>query len=103
MAPFYASTQDRHFSIDESGPTFPSLNPVILYIIDYFMAPRHKALWRFSPSDMYGQTRRLALPNEEEAEPALVGLVRFDLGKNMKAYLVVISLLSAYLAKKWVG
>lgn len=103
MAPFYAGAQDRHFSIDEAGSCFPYINPLLLYIIDIFMAPRHKALWRFNPSDIHGQPRRLALPKEKSTEPALVGPVPFNWQKYMNMYFMAFTLLSAYLAKTWLS
>jgi hypothetical protein len=103
MAPFYCGTQDRHFSIDEVGSYFPRLNPIIPYVVDYFLAPRHNALWRFNPSDTYGQPRRLVLPREKETEPALVGPVSVIWRKYSKGYLMAFSLLGAYLAKIWLS
>ena len=93
MAPFYFGNQDQYFSIDEEGSYYPRVNFLIPYIIDYFLAPRHSALWRFNPCDIYGCPRRLELPKEKGVEPALVSPVVIYWWKYGKWAAAVVALL----------
>lgn len=56
-APFAFGTQDKDFLLDGKRHRFPDVPAVFLYVVDYVLARRYSAAWRFSPSNIYGQPR----------------------------------------------
>jgi hypothetical protein len=64
--------QDKSFVLDGQKIPFPSASPIVPYIVDFFMSGRHKGVWRFNPSTIYGLPRpNPALPNDKPAKAVL--------------------------------
>ena len=61
-APLVLGCQDKHFLLDEEPARFPKLSPLACFFVDLTLARRHASVWRFNPSNMYGEPRKLPGP-----------------------------------------
>ncbi|KAG9230721.1 hypothetical protein BJ875DRAFT_431120 [Amylocarpus encephaloides] len=107
IGPLYFGCQDTHFSIDEQHSYYPHVNPASISFINHVLARRHKALWRFCPSDMFGQPRPLPEtgkdPVKAEGKPKAIGEMVIGKSQWGKIALLLMSLLSACLTAFWLA
>lgn len=60
--------QDKNFLLDGEKHLFPEVPSIVPYIVDLALSGRHKELWQFNPSTLYGLPR--AIPTLAEAKTA---------------------------------
>jgi hypothetical protein len=57
IAPFVSGCQDKNFVVDGEKRAFPEVLAFVPYIIHLALSGRHKGVWRFNPSTLYGVPR----------------------------------------------
>jgi hypothetical protein len=99
-APLVLGCQDKHFLLDEEPARFPKLSLFASFFVDLTLARRHANVWRFNPSNMYGQPRKLCAspdviipttsPSKHPSSP--------QFSHNMQLGLLVLVLLVSFLS-----
>ena len=54
--------QDKSFLLDGEKRTFSEVPGIVPYIVDLALSGRHKEVWQFNPSTLYGKPRPLTVP-----------------------------------------
>lgn len=63
-APLVMGCQDAKFLLDNEKIPFPDAGFAAPYVVDAVLSRRHAGVWRFLPSTMHGQPRRLPTFND---------------------------------------
>jgi hypothetical protein len=101
-APWVMGCQDRNFILDGEKRLYPEVVFLASYVIDLFMAGRHKGVWRFNPSNGYGKPKPYPTTiNDKPKDAALVAPVSSPFGSGLKRSIpssgILLALLLAYL------
>jgi len=59
--------QDKSFLLDGEKHAFPDVPAIVPYIVDFALSGRHKEVWQFNPSTLYGQPRPLPAPASDKS------------------------------------
>ena len=78
--------QDNSFLLDGKKHTFPAVPAIVPYIVDYALSGRHKEVWSFNPSTLYGKPR--ALPVPASTKPAKIPPMTFPVTSQKQSYFV---------------
>jgi hypothetical protein len=69
FSPFVLGCQDKSFILDGKKYLFPEVPTIVPYIVDLFLSSRHKELWQFNPSTLYGKPHPLpSTASEKDAK-----------------------------------
>ena len=54
--------QDKNFILDGEKRIFPQVPAIVPYIVHLVLSGRHRDVWRFNPSTLYGAPRPIPSP-----------------------------------------
>ena len=90
--------QDNKFLLDGEKVAYPHKNgPLVCFIIDQVLARRHSRLWRFNPSDIYGNPRRAGVKTVTAiSKPGYKFAAGTGKYRNIFMFLTLLSVFYAY-------
>lgn len=89
-APLVMGCQDEKFLLDDEKFPFPDAGFAAPYVVDTVLSRRHAGAWRFLPSNMHGQPRRLPTSKDFEASLESTNSPQFPSPSDLKKALAVI-------------
>jgi hypothetical protein len=80
--------QDKNFLLDGEKYLFPEVPTIVPYIVDFALSGRHKEVWQFNPSTLYGRPR--AIPAAETKIVKAPAIAPFVVPKTQNFLLLAI-------------